>query len=91
MIKNNHIKGAALALSFAGALSACSDGGKSSADAMSNGGIDSPAGTIDSRPAGALPTWKLLDVQPQSPKTGQTYGLETFSNKVVVVTLLQGF
>jgi hypothetical protein len=53
-------------------------------------GIDSAGAGIDGRLA-ALPTWKLKDVQPLSPKNGQTYGLETFSNKIVVVTLLEGF
>jgi hypothetical protein len=33
----------------------------------------------------------LEDVQPLSPRTGQTYGLETFGGKVVVVVLLEGF
>jgi predicted small lipoprotein YifL len=38
-----------------------------------------------------LPTWRLEDVQPQSPRAGQTYGVDTFSGKIVVVTLVQGF
>jgi hypothetical protein len=38
-----------------------------------------------------LPTWRLEDIQPQSPRTGQTYGLDTFSGKIVVVTLVEGF
>jgi hypothetical protein len=38
-----------------------------------------------------LPDWRLEDVQPLSPRVGQTYGLETFSGKVVVVTLVEGF
>jgi hypothetical protein len=37
------------------------------------------------------PTWMLEDVQPQSPRTGQTYGLDTFGSKVVVVTLVEGY
>lgn len=39
----------------------------------------------------ALPTWKLEDIQPESPQVGQTYGLDTFSGKVVVVTLVEGY
>jgi hypothetical protein len=42
-------------------------------------------------PTGGLPTWRLEDVNPASPRVGQTYGLDTFSGQVVVVTLLQGF
>lgn len=38
-----------------------------------------------------LPTWRLEDIQPQSPNSGQTYGLDTFSDKIIVVTLLEGF
>lgn len=44
----------------------------------------------DSAPV-PLPTWRLEDIQPQSPRTGQTYGLDTFSGKIVVVTLVEGF
>ena len=38
-----------------------------------------------------LPTWQLEDVNPQSPRVGEFYGLDAFSGKVVVVTLLSGF
>jgi len=38
-----------------------------------------------------LPTWKLEDIQPQSSRVGQTYGLDTFSGKIVVVTLVEGY
>lgn len=38
-----------------------------------------------------LPNWMLEDVQPESPRVGQTYGLQTFADKIVVVTLLEGF
>lgn len=38
-----------------------------------------------------LPAWMLEDVQPESPRVGQTYGLDTFAGKIVVVTLLEGF
>lgn len=38
-----------------------------------------------------IPTWMLEDVQPQSPRAGQTYGLDTFGGQIVVVSLLEGF
>jgi hypothetical protein len=38
-----------------------------------------------------LPTWRLEDIQPASPRVGQAYGLDTFSAKIVVVTLSEGF
>lgn len=38
-----------------------------------------------------IPSWMLEDVQPASPRLGQTYGLQTFSERIVVVTLLEGF
>lgn len=38
-----------------------------------------------------LPTWQLEDVQPAGPRAGQTYGLDTFSGKIVVVTLVEGY
>ena len=52
-----------------------------------------PAGgplPLDSSSADAsrarIPAWKLEDIQ-----GGQTYGLDTFGGKVVVVTLVEGF
>ena len=54
--------------------------------------VDAPARSIDA-PANEvrLPTWMLTDVQPASPRTGQTYGLQTFAGKIIVVSLLEGF
>ena len=54
---------------------------------------DSPIGDAtpgDTAQVG-LPGWMLEDVQPASPRVGQTYGLQTFADKIVVVTLLEGF
>lgn len=51
---------------------------------------DSPTAT-DSSSQVQLPSWMLEDVQPASPRVGQTYGLQTFADKIVVVTLLEGF
>ncbi len=68
------------------ALAACgaspSGGTPDSADPT----MDSPPGTPQ-----RLPTWMLEDVQPESPRVGQTYGLDTFADKTVVVLLLEGF
>jgi hypothetical protein len=38
-----------------------------------------------------LPAWQLEDVQPVSPRVGQTYGVDSFTNRVIVVSLLEGF
>jgi hypothetical protein len=38
-----------------------------------------------------LPLWMLEDVQPASPRVGQTYGLDAFTGKIIVVSLLEGF
>ena len=37
------------------------------------------------------PTWALEDVQPDSPRFGQTYGLDVFEGKVVFVAYLVGW
>lgn len=37
------------------------------------------------------PAWQLEDVQPTSPRAGETYGLDAFAGKIVVMSLLQGF
>jgi hypothetical protein len=41
--------------------------------------------------ASQLPSWMLEDVQPNSPRTGQTYGLNEFLGRTLVVTLVEGF
>ena len=53
-------------------------------------GLDAP--TSDA-PANAikLPGWMLEDIQPASPRVGQTYGLDVFTEKIIVVSLLEGF
>ena len=38
-----------------------------------------------------LPTWRLEDVQPASPRVGEVYGVDTFAGKIIVVSLLEGF
>ncbi len=52
---------------------------------------DSPVATPGDTAQVGLPSWILEDIQPASPRVGQTYGLQTFSDKIVVVTLLEGF
>ena len=53
---------------------------------------DATIGTGDARiGASMLPGWSLEDVQPASARAGQTYGLDTFTGKIIVVSLLEGF
>lgn len=67
-----------LAVVVAGALGACSsDGATPLPDAPPSGG--------------GQPAWQLEDIQPQSTRFGQTYGLDGFASKVVVVTLVEGY
>jgi hypothetical protein len=75
----------AAAVSALAALAACGDGGPSV-----GAGADAPV-YPDSPAIVYLPTWKLEDIQPLSPRTGQTYGVDTFSGQIVVVTLVEGF
>jgi hypothetical protein len=57
------------------------DGGTSA------GPVDGAAGTPL---AFRLPTWAREDVQPKSARFGETYGLDAFTGKTVVVVLLEG-
>ena len=53
---------------------------------------DAPVGMpADARLPGVLPAWALEDIQPVSPRVGQTYGLDGFTGKIIVVSLLEGF
>jgi hypothetical protein len=38
-----------------------------------------------------LPAWQREDVQPKSARFGQSYGLDAYSGKTVVVVLLEGY
>ncbi|MBA2540640.1 MAG: hypothetical protein H0V17_13465 [Deltaproteobacteria bacterium] len=53
---------------------------------------DAP-GASDAPPSdpSMLPTWRLEDVQPDSPRLGEVYGVDTFAGKIIVVSLLEGF
>jgi hypothetical protein len=75
----------ALRITFAAAVAAALAG------CTANERVELPeCSSAPSDPA-ARPTWKLEDIQPESPRVGQTYGLDTFSGKVVVVTLVEGY
>jgi len=53
---------------------------------------DAPTVAVDAGPnAIRLPRWALEDVQPASPRVGQTYSLDAFTQKIIVVSLLEGF
>ena len=82
----------AFSLSFAvvfAAACATDDRSEQTPDAdLGGGGMDS-GGTGDGA-ASMLPAWMLEDVQPQSPRSGQTYGLSAFTDHTVVVVLLEG-
>ncbi len=69
------------------ALVACGGG----TDPMKRPDVDATAQMPDGLGASRIPAWMLEDVQPTSPRAGQTYGLDTFSGKIVVVVLLEGF
>lgn len=86
---------ARLSLSVAFAiLAACgsSEPGRTGAPVDADPAPDTTLPTSDA-PASAvgLPTWMLEDVQPDSPRAGQTYGLATFGQKIIIVSLLEGF
>lgn len=69
-----------LITAFASLAIACGDPGV---------GGGTPPG--DASAIGTLPTWRLEDIQPLSPRAGQTYGLSAFADHIVVVTLVAGF
>jgi hypothetical protein len=52
-------------------------------------GADARASASDAV-ASMIPMWMLEDVQPESPRVGQTYGLSAFTEHTVVVALLEG-
>lgn len=66
------------------------DAGASS-DAGTNLDGGSPADAGAPPPQYVYPSWERLDIQPQSPKAQQKYGLEAFRGRTVVVVLLEGF
>lgn len=76
---------AAALVAFVTAAAGCGGGEDPRAVPDASATPDAPGAVV------RLPTWQLEDIQPQSPRTGQTYGLDTFVGKIVVVTLLEGF
>jgi hypothetical protein len=54
-------------------------------------GVGGGGGGVDAIDTGVLPTWRLKDIQPLSARTGETYGLDAFTDHIVVVTLVAGF
>jgi hypothetical protein len=77
-------------LLLAGGL-AC--GGASNDSGSLNEGADAAAdGATDATPEPIfLPTWSLEDIQPESTRFGQTYGLDVFDGQVIVAVLVEGF
>lgn len=71
---------------FGASLVGCAEPtpGRSTPDAPAVG-VDAPSNAI------TLPRWALEDVQPASPRVGQTYSLDVFTQKIIVVSLLEGF
>lgn len=67
------------------------DGGDRSPDAASSGDDAINSVPLDAAEDQVIPTWSLEDIQPESPMFGQTYGLDTFSDKTLVVLLVTGF
>jgi hypothetical protein len=41
--------------------------------------------------AAMYPSWQLVDLQPQSPRANQSYGLAEFQGRPLVVYLIEGF
>lgn len=84
-----------------GACSSADDDEADPADAASNGAsIDAaPGGGADAMPSGPdamqavvlIPDWTLEDIQPESPKFGQVYGLSEFNGKILIAVLVEGF
>ncbi|MDB4962392.1 MAG: hypothetical protein JWP01_2391 [Myxococcales bacterium] len=75
-------------------LVGCGDATKTTTppDSLVGGTADAPIRMIDA-PGSVpmLPLWMLEDIQPASPRVGQTYGLDAFTGKIIVVSLLEGF
>lgn len=61
--------------------------GSAAPDTVAQDGSSEPALHPAQVPGSARPTWQLLDFQPVSTRTGQTYGLEAFDGTVTVVAL----
>lgn len=83
-----------LVSSFVAVLAACGSSPVDRATPDATGGASDAAGDAagnDADGESQLPMWMLEDVQPESPRVGQTYGLDSFTDKIIVVSLLEGF
>ncbi len=73
------------------AMFACG-GTMKGADAGGGGGAGGGFALTDGGDVVAMyPSWQLADIQPQSPRFNQVYGLSAFQTRPVVVVLLEGF
>jgi len=82
----------AMAVAFVLAAACATDEGTvqgPDADLGGGSGMDGGGNGMDGA-VSMLPAWMLEDVQPQSPRAGQTYGLAAFTDHTVVVVLLEG-
>jgi len=61
--------------------------GSTAPDTIAQDGSTAPTPNPAQVAGSARPTWQLVDFQPVSPRTGQTYGLEAFDGTVTVVAL----
>jgi hypothetical protein len=70
-----------------------SGGGQASAGGSAGGGVTGAAGGAAAGGAAQFvyPSWQREDIQPQSPRRGEVYGLEAFRGRTLVVVLLEGF
>lgn len=90
-----------MALLAAVSLGGCSDSSDDDqADAASNSiSVDAAAGDSDAMSTAPdamaaaiqVPGWTREDIQPNSPRFGEVYGLNEFNGKILVAVLVQGF
>lgn len=68
-------------------------GGGSTAGRGGDLGVLLDAGALfaDAGPVMAYPGWQLEDVQPQSARFNETYGLAAFAGRPLVVVVLEGY
>lgn len=75
--------------------------GGGTAGSVTGGGAVSGGGTVGGGSVGSMgggtvvaamyPAWQLTDLQPASPRPGQSYGLSAFQGRPLVVVLIEGF
>ncbi len=74
-------------------LLACSSSSSNDIGPMADSSAaDASPGNADAtREAARIPSWTLEDIQTDSAMVGQVYGLDTFTDKILVVVVVQGF